>query len=102
MALRVGGEIRKKLLWSGRLVAAASLYFLLRRWGTRRGATANEYTQRLLGDAIVPRPHLETTHAITIHTAPESVWPWLVQLGYHRGACTHCLAAVASDRPLAD
>jgi hypothetical protein len=25
-----------------------------------------------------------TTHAITINTAAEAVWPWLVQMGYHR------------------
>ena len=26
-----------------------------------------------------------TTHAITIDTGPDRIWPWLVQVGWHRG-----------------
>jgi hypothetical protein len=26
-----------------------------------------------------------TTHTITIDTPPEGIWPWLVQMGWHRG-----------------
>jgi hypothetical protein len=36
-------------------------------------------------DELVPRPHLETTRALTIKASPEAVWPWLVQMGYRRG-----------------
>ena len=38
-----------------------------------------------------------TTHAITIDAPPERIWPWLVQMGWHRGAW---YAAVRADRLL--
>ena len=38
----------------------------------------------LPGDDIVPDPQVVTNHAITIDAPPESVWPWLVQMGWHR------------------
>jgi hypothetical protein len=38
----------------------------------------------MVGDNIVPRAKGQTTHAITIHAATDGVWPWLVQMGYHR------------------
>jgi hypothetical protein len=37
------------------------------------------------GDEIVADPHYDITHAITIDAAPEEIWPWLVQVGWHRG-----------------
>ena len=37
------------------------------------------------GDEIVPDPSGQTMHAITVHAPPEAVWPWIVQMGYHRG-----------------
>lgn len=37
------------------------------------------------GDDIVPRPNIVTHHAITIDAPPEAVWPWLTQMGWHRG-----------------
>jgi hypothetical protein len=36
------------------------------------------------GDGIVPKPPFVITHGITID-APKDVWPWLVQMGWHRG-----------------
>ena len=35
-------------------------------------------------DDIVPDPQVVTNHAITIDAPPESGWPWLVQMGWHR------------------
>jgi hypothetical protein len=36
------------------------------------------------GDDIVAKPEVMTNHAITIDAPPESVWPWLTQMGWHR------------------
>jgi hypothetical protein len=38
----------------------------------------------MAGDDIVPHAKGRTTHAITIDAAAEDVWPWLIQMGYHR------------------
>jgi hypothetical protein len=38
----------------------------------------------LPGDQVVPDPGVVTNHAITIDVAPERVWPWLTQMGWHR------------------
>lgn len=37
------------------------------------------------GDGVVGRAQFNATRAITIHAPPEQVWPWIAQLGYHRG-----------------
>ena len=37
------------------------------------------------GDDLVPRPFGTTEHAVTVAAGPEQVWPWIVQMGYHRG-----------------
>ena len=37
------------------------------------------------GDGIVSKPRFLITHGITIDALPEDVWPWLVQMGWHRG-----------------
>ncbi|HEX9131109.1 MAG TPA: hypothetical protein VF844_02330 [Ktedonobacteraceae bacterium] len=66
------------------LIAAASGAYLLHRLGLRWGATDAEVHRPLPGDDIVPHPMLETTHAITIRAPRSAIWPWLVQMGYHR------------------
>jgi hypothetical protein len=66
------------------LAAAASAAWLLRRQGKRWGATGDEVHRSLAGDDLVPRPMVETTHAVTIHAPAAAIWPWLVQMGYHR------------------
>jgi hypothetical protein len=38
----------------------------------------------LPGDGIVPNAVAEVMHAVTIHAPPESVWPWLAQMGAGR------------------
>ena len=66
------------------LIAAASGAYLLHRLGLRWGATDAEVHRQLPGDDIVPHPMLETTHAITISAPRAAIWPWLVQMGFHR------------------
>lgn len=49
------------------------------------GATRDEMTRELPGDAILPNALVEQTRAITIHAPAAEVWRWLVQIGYRRG-----------------
>ena len=58
--------------------------WLLRPWYAKWGASPEERVRPLPGDEIVSRPVLETTKAITIQAPPESVWPWIVQMGHGR------------------
>ncbi len=67
----------------GLLVATGGAY-LLHRLGLRWGATDAEVHRSLPGDEVVPHPMIETTHAITINAPRSAIWPWLVQMGYHR------------------
>jgi hypothetical protein len=39
----------------------------------------------LPGDEFVPVANYRIDHAVTINAPPESVWPWLVQIGQDRG-----------------
>ncbi|HUO15503.1 MAG TPA: hypothetical protein VMX38_11000 [Verrucomicrobiae bacterium] len=48
------------------------------------GATKEEARMALPGDEIVPASMLEATHAITINTPAEQIWPWLIQIGQGR------------------
>src|SRR5512135_2927391 len=63
------------------LFTTAPLY---RRWHLRWGATDEEVRGPMPGDEIVPRAPFNATRAITIAAPPDSVWPWIVQLGYRR------------------
>ncbi len=36
-------------------------------------------------DELVPNAMLETTHGVTINAPASAIWPWLLQVGYHRG-----------------
>jgi len=64
----------------GYAFAAAVLWPLHRAWGS----DAAEYALALPGDAPGRNPALEIQHAVTINAPPDSVWPWLVQLGQDR------------------
>ena len=74
-----------------RIVAAVAVVFalayfgLFRLWQHSWDATPVEQALVLPGDSLVTEPIHVTTRAITIHAAPELVWPWLVQMGYRRG-----------------
>jgi hypothetical protein len=62
---------------TGRLVEA----LLLRPQGR------SEYlmnSDRYPGDDVIVDPFIERTYSIDIHATPPLIWPWIVQLGYHR------------------
>lgn len=63
------------------LAAYSRAYYLGRVWGTTR----EERARVLPGDAIVPDPQFGGDHAITIERPRSAVWPWLKQVGWHRG-----------------
>jgi hypothetical protein len=70
---------------AGILAGAAVAELLLTQLGRTYGSTADERSAALPGDDLVPDPRVVTDHAITIDAAPPYVWPWLVQMGWHRG-----------------
>jgi hypothetical protein len=54
-------------------------------WHRRWGATDEEVRMALPGDELVAPPQSTCTRAITIDAPPETVWPWVIQLGADRG-----------------
>src|SRR5690349_9085766 len=71
----------------GRYAAGLTVagYATLQLLGRRAGSTRAERRMTLPGDGAVRHPHAVTDHAITIGAPPEAVWPWLTQMGWHRG-----------------
>lgn len=67
------------------LVILITLYlFLIRPSQLHWGATAQEVDRAMPGDDLVANPTFVATRAITIRGRPEDIWPWIVQMGYHR------------------
>ena len=69
------------------LFAAAGIVgaALLRRRYLGWGATDEDQNRTLAGDELLPSADQSATRAITVDTAAENVWPWIVQLGQGRG-----------------
>jgi hypothetical protein len=68
------------------LVAAGVGVVAVGQWlGRAAGSTRAERHRPLPGDELVDDPTVVTNHAVTIPASPERVWPWLVQMGWHRG-----------------
>jgi len=65
--------------------ALAAYALVIRPWHLRWGATDAELAAPLPGDELCPEPKVLSTHAITIHAPVRLVWPWIAQLGQHRG-----------------
>ena len=76
-------SIGRQLHWA--LPALLIGYATVHRLGQTYGSTSPERHARMPGDGIVAKPQFVITHGITIDARPESVWPWLVQMGWHRG-----------------
>lgn len=66
-------------------IIAVAGFGVLHRLGRGYGARRAERTAPLPGDRLVPRPDVICTHATTINASPKDVWPWLRQVGWHRG-----------------
>ncbi len=68
------------------LGAIPFIYFLFLRkriftWGVK----PTDARQSLPGDDLVSSPVLVTTRGITISAPPDTIWPWLMQMGQGRG-----------------
>jgi len=64
--------------------ALAGYDLLLRPWMLDWGTSGGERRMRLPGDDIPGEVMTHHTKAVTIQAPPETVWPWLVQIGDHR------------------
>jgi hypothetical protein len=67
------------------LTCAVLYWFLLRRWMRRWGAAPSDLARIMPGDSLLDNPTYSGTMAVTVNAGPEHIWPWLVQMGYHRG-----------------
>jgi hypothetical protein len=77
---------RSRHLWAAATAASVSVAVLAGQWlGRTAGSARAERRQLLPGDDLVDNPTVVTNHAVTIPAPPEQVWPWLVQMGWHRG-----------------
>ena len=64
--------------------AAWGAYRRINDWSSTWGVDPAEQDKALPGDDLVPDGTNLLTRGITIDAPPESVWPWLVQMGYGR------------------
>jgi hypothetical protein len=66
-------------------IGPAVYLLFFRRWCLTWGARDDEVAAKLPGDELLPGAGLVTTRAITVDAPPESIWPWLAQMGSGRG-----------------
>jgi hypothetical protein len=78
--------LMRRIGWAAVLGATGGLAWgWLHRLGRTWGSTPEERDRHLAGDDLVPGARVVTNHATTIRAPAEDVWPWLVQMGWHRG-----------------
>lgn len=65
--------------------SAMAGYAALQVLGRHAGSTAAERRAGLPGDELVRSPQMVMNHAATIDAPAERIWPWLTQMGWHRG-----------------
>ena len=72
---------------AARTVGAGAIggYACLQWLGRAYGSTRRERRAAMPGDDLVRCPQTVATHAVTLPAPPEQVWPWLAQVGWHRG-----------------
>ncbi len=66
-------------------ITTLTILVLARPWHMRWGSTDAELRATLPGDELQPATGYVIQHAVTIDAPPESVWPWLAQLGEDHG-----------------
>jgi hypothetical protein len=66
------------------MAAAGAAAVLLGRRIKRWRATGEELSRSLPGDDEVGDPQVASTRAVSISAPARVVWPWLVQMGWHR------------------
>jgi hypothetical protein len=49
------------------------------------GATAEEFNAPLPGDNLIVKKDYKNTLAVTVHATPSQIWPWVQQMGLHKG-----------------
>lgn len=80
------GTLRRRARGRVAIVAATVGVIAASQWlGRTAGSTQAERRQPLPGDELIDHPTVVTNHAATIPVPPDQVWPWLVQMGWHRG-----------------
>ncbi len=94
--------LRRILIGGAGIIAATATITVM---GTRRasrtwGIDPLETAKPLPGDDLIPEPTASDTRGIEIAAPPETVWPWLVQMGYGR-AGWYSYDAIDMDRPSA-
>ncbi len=65
-------------------VAATAYALAARPRMLRWGATPDEVERVYPGDEFVLNPQIKATHGVTVHAAPENIFPWLIQMGQGR------------------
>jgi hypothetical protein len=58
---------------------------LWRSWCLNWGATRAEVARRMPGDEFLPSAAVVATRAVTVNAPARAIWPWLAQMGPHRG-----------------
>jgi hypothetical protein len=69
----------------GLILLVVVIVVMLTPWMDRWGATDAEITATYPGDELLPEPADFVNRAITIHAAPEDIYPWIVQLDAEKG-----------------
>ena len=76
--------VRGALVALAATVGATALAARYRAWHLTWGATEDEVSGRMPGDDLLDGACFVATRAISIAAAPDTVWPWLVQVGFGR------------------
>lgn len=73
------------ILGTAAAAAGVAAVAAARRWSDTWGVDEVERARWLPGDELVPDATIVDTRGITIDAPPDTVWPWLVQMGFGRG-----------------